>query len=58
MERLVGLLEYLLRLLRREKWEVIGVEDVRCTLGRPSKWKSPGKDNISNFFVECLLKEP
>ncbi|CAI9715279.1 Hypothetical predicted protein [Octopus vulgaris] len=37
--------------LEEQKWEGVKVEDVRSALRRSSKWKSPGKDKIPNFWL-------
>ena len=38
----------------QQQWEDICIEDVKGTLKKSHKWKSPGKDKIPNFWLNSL----
>ena len=38
----------------RQQWEEILVEEVKATLKKAHKWKSPGRDKIPNFWLNSL----
>ena len=40
--------------VEEQEWEVITIEELRNALTKSHKWKSPGVDKITNFWLNCL----
>ena len=40
--------------LKKQEWSEITYEDLKHALKKSSKWKSPGKDKIPNFWINAF----
>jgi len=40
--------------IRKQEWDNITVEEISETLKKSHKWKSPGMDQIPNFWLDTL----